>query len=222
LIIKKGFLYIILWITFIFDTEPIILFPISGFLLKILFTKEEEKMENLRRIITGHNDDGRSVISIDGPPARILGEDVGGLFEIWNTDGEQINSLDVEDRADINVILSPPKNGTKFRYFAIKPTPEDISREKLEEATARAFELMGAAHERVDTSRHPAMHKTKTIDYIILLKGDVTLLLDEDEVRLKPFNVVVQRGTNHAWVNNGNEPALLIAVLIDSDLKDKA
>ena len=79
-----------------------------------------------------------------------------------------------------------------------------------------------AAHERVDTSRHPAMHKTKTIDYIILLSGDVTLLLDEDEVRLKPFNVVVQRGTNHAWVNNGNEPALLIAVLIDSDLKDKA
>ena len=81
---------------------------------------------------------------------------------------------------------------------------------------------MGAAHERVDTSRHPAMHKTKTIDYIILLSGDVTLLLDKDEVRLKPFNVVVQRGTNHAWVNNGNEPALLIAVLIDSDLKDKA
>ena len=79
---------------------------------------------------------------------------------------------------------------------------------------------MGAAHERVDTSRHPAMHKTKTIDYIILLKGDVTLLLDEDEVRLKPFDVVVQRGTNHAWVNNGDEPALLIAVLIDSEIKD--
>jgi quercetin dioxygenase-like cupin family protein len=64
------------------------------------------------------------------------------------------------------------------------------------------------------------MHKTKTIDYIILLKGDVTLLLDEDEVRLKPFNVVVQRGTNHAWVNNGSEPALLIAVLIDSEFKN--
>ena len=79
---------------------------------------------------------------------------------------------------------------------------------------------MGATHERVDTSRHPSMHKTKTIDYIILLKGDITLLLDEDEVRLKPFNVVVQRGTNHAWVNNGSEPALLIAVLIDSEFKN--
>ena len=65
----------------------------------------------------------------------------------------------------------------------------------------------------------PAMHKTNTIDYIILLKGDVTLLLDEDEVNLKPHDVVVQRGTNHAWVNNGREPALLIAVLIDSDLR---
>ena len=79
---------------------------------------------------------------------------------------------------------------------------------------------MGASHERVDTTRHPSMHKTKTIDYIILLKGDVTLLLDNDEVKLKPFDVVVQRGTNHAWVNNGEEPALLIAVLIDSEIQD--
>ncbi len=177
-------------------------------------------MDNLRRIITGHNEDGKSIITIDGPPARTLGEDVGGLFEIWNTDGNLIDTLDDKDRADIDVVLSPPKSGTKFRYFSIRPTPEGIPLEKLEEATARAFELMGAAHERVDTSRHPAMHKTKTIDYIILLKGDVTLLLDEDEVRLKPFDVVVQRGTNHAWVNNGDEPALLIAVLIDSEIKD--
>ena len=63
------------------------------------------------------------------------------------------------------------------------------------------------------------MHKTETVDYIILLKGNVTLILDEEEVDIKPFDVVVQRGTNHAWVNNGNEPALLIAVLIDSDIK---
>ena len=177
-------------------------------------------MDNLRRIITGHNEEGKSIITIDGPPARTLGEDVGGLFEIWNTDGNLINTLDNKDRADIDVVLSPPNNGTKFRYFAIGPTPEGIPLEKLEEATARAFELMGAAHERVDTSRHPAMHKTKTIDYIILLEGDVTLLLDDDEVKLQPFDVVVQRGTNHAWINNGSEPALFIAVLIDANIKE--
>ncbi|MDC3209035.1 cupin domain-containing protein, partial [SAR86 cluster bacterium] len=58
------------------------------------------------------------------------------------------------------------------------------------------------------------------VDYIILLKGEVTLILDEEEVALKPFDVVVQRGTNHAWANNGSEPALLIAVLIDSNIRE--
>ena len=65
------------------------------------------------------------------------------------------------------------------------------------------------------------MHKTDIIDYIILLKGDVTLILDEEEVNINPFDFVVQRGTNNAWVNNGSDPALLIAVLIDSELANK-
>ncbi len=174
----------------------------------------------MRRIITGHNAEGKSVITIDGPPARSLSENEGGLYELWNTDGNEINTLDDIDRADSEVLLSPPVGGTKFRYFQINPTPEGVPADLIEAATAAVFEKMGAAHHRVDTTRHPAMHKTKTIDYIILLKGDVTLLLDEEEVDLKPFDVVVQRGTNHAWVNNGSETALFIAVLIDSDLKE--
>ena len=174
----------------------------------------------MRRIITGHNAEGKSVITIDGPPARSLSENEGGLYELWNTDGNEINTLDDIDRADSEVLLSPPVGGTKFRYFQINPTPEGVPADLIEAATAAAFEKMGAAHHRVDTTRHPAMHKTKTIDYIILLKGDVTLLLDEEEVDLKPFDVVVQRGTNHAWINNGSETALFIAVLIDSDLKE--
>ena len=174
----------------------------------------------MRRIITGHNAEGKSVITIDGPPARSLSENEGGLYELWNTDGNEINTLDETDRADSEVLLSPPVGGTKFRYFQINPTPEGVPADLIEAATAAAFEKMGAAHHRVDTTRHPAMHKTQTIDYIILLKGDVTLLLDEEEVDLKPFDVVVQRGTNHAWVNNGSETALFIAVLIDSNLKE--
>ena len=174
----------------------------------------------MRRIVTGHNREGKSIINIDGPPAKSLGEEVGGLYELWSTDGKEINTLDDVDRADSEVLLSPSRGGTKFRYFQINPTPEGVPAEMMEAATAEAFEKMGASHHRVDTSRHPAMHKTDTIDYIILLKGDVTLLLDEDEVDLKPFDVVVQRGTNHAWVNNGTDTALFIAVLIDSDLKE--
>ena len=173
----------------------------------------------MRRIITGHNEKGESVVTFEGPPARSIGEDVGGLFEIWNTDGKDVISTDEFDRADQDIILSPPDGGTKFRYFQINPPPEGVPEEILQELAADAFEKIGAGHHRVDTRKPPAMHKTETIEYIILLKGDVTLILDNEEVDLKPFDVVVQRGTNHAWVNNGDEPALLIAVLIDSNIK---
>ena len=172
----------------------------------------------MRRIITGHNEEGKSVISIDGPPARSIGEEAGGLFEIWNTDGSGFDTQSKTDRADIDILLSPVTGGTKFRYFQINPIPEGVSQEAIEAATAEAFERIGAAHNRVDTSRNAAMHETNTIDYIILLKGDVSLILDDEEVKLQPHDVVVQRRTNHAWVNHGTDPALLIAVLIDSSL----
>jgi len=172
----------------------------------------------MRRVITGHDKNGKSIVVLDGPPARSIGEDVGGLFELWNTDGNTINTQDNIDRADDEIILSPPSNGSKFRYFQINPTPKGIPMDIMQEIAADAFEKIGAAHHRIDTTKHPAMHKTETIDYIILLKGDVTLILDQEEVDIKPFDVVVQRGTNHAWVNNGSDPALLIAVLIDSEL----
>ena len=172
----------------------------------------------MRRVVTGHDKNGKSIVVLDGPPARSIGEDVGGLFELWNTDGNIINTQDNIDRADDEIILSPPSNGSKFRYFQINPTPEGIPMDIMQDIAADAFEKIGAAHHRIDTTKHPAMHKTETIDYIILLKGDVTLILDQEEVDIKPFDVVVQRGTNHAWINNGSDPALLIAVLIDSEL----
>ena len=173
----------------------------------------------MRRVVTGHDEEGKSIVVLDGPPAKSIGEDVGGLFELWNTDGNLINTKDRIDRADDEILLSPPKNGSKFRYFQINPTPEGVPMDVLQNMAADAFERIGASHHRIDTSKHPAMHKTDTIDYIILLEGDVTLILDKEEVDIKPHDVVVQRGTNHAWVNNGNNPALLIAVLIDSDLE---
>ena len=176
-------------------------------------------LKERRRVVTGHNASGKSVVVIDGPPARLFGTDTRGLAEVWNTVGRSVNSQDTTDRADVDVVLSPDANGSKFRFFAIAPEDPSLSDEEREASVAERFAAMGAAHERPDTTRHPAMHKTKTVDYIILLSGEVTLLLDEDERHLKPLDVVVQRGTNHAWINKGTEPALLVAVLIDADVK---
>lgn len=73
---------------------------------------------------------------------------------------------------------------------------------------------MNAEHVQPDTQRNPGMHKNATTDYIILLQGAITLVLDDDEVDMKPFDVVIQRGTNHSWVNRGEVDALLMAVLV--------
>ncbi|HIA92873.1 MAG TPA: cupin domain-containing protein, partial [Gammaproteobacteria bacterium] len=116
----------------------------------------------MRRIVTGHNEKGQSVIMIDGPPPHSVGREEGGLFEIWNTDGGPIDSTDPTDRVEPKVKLSPPAGGTKFRYFAMAPTPAGATREELEAGMAAAFEQIDATHERPDTTRHPGMHKTKT------------------------------------------------------------
>lgn len=169
----------------------------------------------LRRIVTGHNENGKSVVTLDGPPGRVTDR----LREIWNIDGAAQDSRDNTDRGSFKVNLSPEKNGSNFRWFIVPPNDPTLTLEEMEKDIAAGFAAMGASHQRPDTSRHPRMHKTETIDYIILLSGKITLLLDEDERDLEPYDVVVQRGTNHAWINKGSEPALLCAILVDAKVE---
>ncbi|MGH7931720.1 MAG: cupin domain-containing protein [Candidatus Binataceae bacterium] len=161
-----------------------------------------------RRIVTGHDAEGKSVIVIDGPPTTF------GAF--WLTDAAPADNGTTADSAQRVRTLEPPAGGSIFRYAMIPPEDPKMSAEERERTTAQMFARMDATHCRPDTSRHPGMHKTRTVDYVVLLSGEVTLLLDKGEVNLKPFDVVVQRGTNHAWVNKGREPALIAAVLIDA------
>ena len=167
---------------------------------------------DLRRVVTGQDENGRSIVIVDGPPGRLQ----GNLQEIWNTDSSTVDDDDHRDRGAGPQNLSPVENGTNFRWFVVPPTDTAIPQEELEERIAAAFEALGASHERPDTSRHPAMHRTKTIDYVVVLSGNVTLMLDDDERDLREFDVVVQRATNHAWINRGKKPALLCAILIDA------
>jgi mannose-6-phosphate isomerase-like protein (cupin superfamily) len=174
-------------------------------------------LNSLRRVVTGHNAAGRSVIEYDGPPANVIEANGAGLAEIWIAGRVPAPTAGTEDLAKGEIRLEPPSGGVKVRWFSIAPETDGMSPQEREEAAAFAFAAVHASGARVDTSRHEMMHKTKTLDYIILLKGHVTLLVDEGEVDLKPGDVVVQRATNHAWVNKGSEPALLIAVLIDGE-----
>ena len=174
--------------------------------------------DNARRIVTGHDDRGKSVVLIDGPPGTSLGADGAGLASLWHTRGHAEQPTDGTDRAAEPVRLKPPAGGSRFMLFSIAPEDPSVPRQQLEAQAAVGFAAVGAGDCQPDTTRHPAMHETTTVDYIILLKGSVRLILDNDERDLKPFDVVIQRGTNHAWVNTGTEPALLASVLIDAEI----
>jgi hypothetical protein len=168
-----------------------------------------------RRVVTGFNENGKSIVAIDGPPGSIAGAAGAGIAEVWITDGLADNSIK-GDLAKRPVRLEPPDGGSVARFFALDPEDHKLSRKELDERAAAGMKAIGGEHCRPDTTRHPGMHTTRTVDYVILLEGEVTLILENGEVNLKPFDVVVQRGTNHAWENRSGKRALLFAVLVDA------
>jgi hypothetical protein len=172
--------------------------------------------EAMRRVITGEDAEGKSVVIVDGPPSGEIGEpNLGGLFEIWHEAvGGSFDKRAANDRGETKPILSPAAGKVKVRWFVISPAPEGAPAEVLKQVVRERFADFGAAHELTDQNRHPAMHKTQTLDIICLISGEASLVLDNEERRLKPGNIVIQRGTSHAWTAHGG-PALFLAVLID-------
>jgi hypothetical protein len=165
----------------------------------------------LRRIVTGHDARGRSVFAED--KTRPM---AGFLHEHWVTQATPAKTGGAPDLGSLPTNLEPPPRGTIVRYVQFQPT-QGMSHSELEAMYAPVFKAIGAAHTRVDTSRHPAMHKTSSLDYGIVLQGEITLLLDEGERHLKPFDICIQRGTNHGWVNRGSAPCLMAFILIDGE-----
>jgi mannose-6-phosphate isomerase-like protein (cupin superfamily) len=160
--------------------------------------------------VTSRSDSGKSHVFIDAQPRTF-----GTLHEIWATERGIPAAADAVDPDIRPLKISPSNDGTIFRLVVIEPekTFAHMSEAQRREDVRRSFSRVASENALVDTSRHPAMHQTKTIDYIVVLSGSVTMLLDEGEVQLEPFDVVVQRGTNHAWVNRSEQPVLLAAVL---------
>ena len=178
-----------------------------------------EFREAMRRVITGDDASGQSVVIIDGGPSSMIGDpDLGGLFEIWEDAAS--GPLDPSIHDDLGTktpVLGPRPGNVQVRWFVVAPSPEGVSKEQLDAGTRARFAEFGGAHHIIDQTRHPAMHETHSIDVICLLQGDVSLILEGSETRIKPGQVVIQRGTNHAWQAHGG-PALLLAVLIDRPL----
>jgi mannose-6-phosphate isomerase-like protein (cupin superfamily) len=169
----------------------------------------------IRRVITGHNLDGRSVIVSDGKADAVKEmESMPGLAltDLWETRGSPADNTGNADAADRPVVLEPPANGTLFRMVEFPP---DSAWQGKADPDA-AFRSIGAGHASDSASDDPMMHMTSTVDYLIVIKGEIWAIVDEGEVCLKPGDVMVQRGTNHSWSVRTDEPCLLAAVLVNA------
>jgi quercetin dioxygenase-like cupin family protein len=149
-----------------------------------------------RRIITGIKN-GRSIIEKDEIVSNVS-EHFPGLIisDIWSTHSMPAD-LSTEKVIENTAFPHTPKNGTYFRYVQIPPD-KDLG---IEAPAGQP---------------HPLMHQTDTLDYIIILSGEIYLVLEEGETLLEAGDIVVQRGTNHAWSNRSDDPCIQLAILIDA------
>ena len=168
----------------------------------------------MKRVVTGHDAQGLSVVIIQDEPKAIVLEKAGGLrlTELWATHESPADIFGNADKAKRPQRIEPDPMGSVFRVIEYPPDSERLKTLKPDEH----FASMGATAADRATRRHPGMHRTKTIDYAIVLSGEIYAVLDEGEVLLKAGDVLVQRGTNHAWSNRTNKAALIAFVLIDA------
>jgi hypothetical protein len=171
----------------------------------------------MRRVVTGHDAHGRSIIIMDGPSPHVLelpGMAGLALTNLWITDRAPAANTGSADAADRPVVLEPPARGTIFRVVDFPPDREvmgGLDREK-------AFASMEADH-AMDKSpaRHPGMHKTDTVDYALVLDGEIWALMDEGETLLRAGDCLVQRGTNHAWSNRSDRVCRVAFILVNAE-----
>ena len=170
-----------------------------------------------RRVVTGHNAEGKSIFIMDGPPpvVRSRGTASTASTEFWETRSAPADNSGGEDPTLTGQqVLPPPKHGSKFRVVEYPP---DSVRVAAIRASSAASDAKAEGYVRhVDNKRHPGFHKTDTIDYAIVLSGEIYALMDEGELLLKAGDVLIQRGTNHAWSNRTEEPCCIAFVLIDA------
>jgi mannose-6-phosphate isomerase-like protein (cupin superfamily) len=173
-------------------------------------------MSAIRRVVTGHDENGAAIVTIDGAASNTRVRETSGLSStlMWLEDATPTDNSGAEDKGARASGVAPPDGGSVFRVVDFPPESEtggDFSNQAM-----KAEMGLDADGDDAPPVRHAAMHRTRSVDYAIVMSGEIDMLLDESEVHLKQGDVIVQRGTNHAWVNHGDKTCRIAFVLIDA------
>lgn len=177
-----------------------------------------QSLPGFRRIVTGHDARGVAVVAMAGEtPNNFPLKAVPGtvFYEVWNSGTSPAPLDNAPDPTDKPLQLSPSALGSVIRVVDIPP--DSVQNQVSAEEAAAAFAEIGEAHAGTGNtaSKHKLMHRTETLDYGIVTEGEVWLVLDGEDVHLKRGDIVVQRGTNHAWSNRTDAMARMVFILLD-------
>ena len=172
-----------------------------------------DKAKPVRRIVCIDDENGKSEAITDGPSPDVRTDPARPGFtstRIWVTDRTPARIRDVRETLDKSHTLEPPPGGSVCRVVTFPP--DDTFKGKVGAKEVQAyFAAMGSPGASTYSAKapHPYMQKTRTLDFCLILEGEITLVLDTEEVHLKAGDTVVQRGTNHAWSNRSNKPCVI-------------
>jgi mannose-6-phosphate isomerase-like protein (cupin superfamily) len=174
--------------------------------------------DDVRRVVTGHDKGGAAIVLFDGAnPYKNVRPGAGTVARLlWVTDRCPADMAGAEDRADVKIGIAPSTGGSVFRVVDFPPTTdEEIAKLDADHMQKQiAGRDIGASKYRPPT--HPFMHRTRSIDYAIVMTGEIDMMLDNETIHLKAGDVLVQQGTNHAWINRSGTPCRIAFILIDA------
>jgi len=179
-----------------------------------LFSCSVAHASNIHRVVTTLDASNKSTTLFDENLTLEVGKSGVPGAVLWATDSSPPGFSYTDDGGKKQVGFNPPENGTVFRVAEFPPL--DAATEAKLPAEAMMKVVGDHAPARGVPVTHPLMHRTRTIDYAIIMSGEIDMMLDDKTVHLGAGDVVVQQATNHAWLNHGKEPCRVLFVLIDS------
>ncbi len=169
---------------------------------------------DIRRVVTGLDANNKAVVMFDSRMPLQAGPYGLNATNLWVTNTYPLGFSFKDDTSAIPVGVSPLDNGTKFRVVEFPPL--DAASEAKMEPGFLMKAVGPVAPARGLPVTHPLMHRTRSVDYAVVLSGEIDMMLDDTVVHLKPGDTIVQQATNHAWVNRGTETCRILFVLMDS------
>jgi mannose-6-phosphate isomerase-like protein (cupin superfamily) len=183
-------------------------------IVTLLLASSSATASDIRRVVTGLDANDKAIALFDSVLPLAPGKSGNPATNLWITDSAPPGFSSKEDNATKPIGLSPPDNGTVIRVVEFPPLGADADAKMDPNLMMKV--VGDHAPARGLPVKHPLMHRTRTVDYAIIMSGEMDMMLDDAVVHVKAGDVVIQQATNHAWINRSAEPCRVIFVLMDS------